>query len=221
MGRLKTNKGIPRRYEAVYQDYLASTEPYNLKAELALQRTLFVEARDALEQKSAKRQGLFVQLVQDSVGAALAAAEADVDEEAVLKLIEKGCKEAFLRTFPALCAGLQDFKDLSSLLDQVAKTAERMKKIQEGIRMQVALDTESLMAWLRFCVFPFIAEGRTRSLVMERAALFATRQGVVDMEVEEAAEAPAAEAHHPALGTLSLPPARSVVDDFSDLEEAV
>lgn len=204
------DRGVPERYRDVYRQFLNSHEPYDLRAELALQRTLVVEARDCLEQQTERRRKELCQAVRDSLRKRLSRQGDSEKLSRLLDLVEEVVDQEVSITFPSFLT-MQHYKDLSFLLRQVVETAEKMKKIQEGVKLDISLDTDTLIAWLKFVVFPFVTDPAVRAQMVQRAATFKLRgaEDVVDVEAEGEEPEEPPPARHPGLGSLSLPvPAR-------------
>jgi hypothetical protein len=207
---------VPRKYYGVYQSFLNSEEPYNLKAELAIQRTLFVEARDHLEQRSEERQENFLEYVESQLKEKVKGDPGRL--QALVQRIRSILQEGLEKFYPSLCGSMEDFKTLSSLLDQTARTAERMKKIQEGVKMEIRLDKEMLISWLKFVVFPFVTDPAIRGAMVQRAATFKLpkpsdhedhedhdhEEDEFEVPVDDGETVTVVSPRHPAMNSLSL-----------------
>lgn len=163
------NLGVPDHYTGVYQEFLQEDKPFDLRRELALLRLLYIRMEDALTAKGDEK---------------LHEIETDIREK-LLKLYGEKTKDAekLQKTISNLTAvaaeavaeklGLASLglglEDLADHLEKITRAAERMKKIQEGVKLQVNIDTNILVRFIQDVVFHFVEDGRTRQQIIERA----------------------------------------------------
>ena len=77
-------------------------------------------------------------------------------------------------------------KDLAVILDTISKVAERMKKIQEGVTLNININAEMLTRFLVNVVFPSVPEPDRRSMIAGRARQFSvSARRTVDVALPE------------------------------------
>ena len=106
------------------------------------------------------------------------------------------------------------------MLDTVSKVAERMKKIQEGVKLQVSIDTNILIRFLQQAIFPETPEPERRQRMLMRAS----QMGISRVVSEDPFALPASlaevveEAPVPVV-TRVRPKLRTLADDSEDSDE--
>lgn len=166
--------GIPEAYHEIYQEFLESDTPTDLRRELAQQRTLFVELRDALlsgdkrEECAVKLVGFVKQQLEDDVPPGLL-------ETYSVSLVE-GMVDILKPYMPLTTMNLETAESLSKHLTQAARIAAQMKRIQEGMVLKVEMDQQVVVRILQQVIFPVIVDEDQRRAIAERASQFALRR---------------------------------------------
>lgn len=163
------NLGVPERFTGLYQEFLEEGKPFDLRRELALLRLLYVRMEEALTAAGQEK--------IDEIAADI--------ESKLMKIYGEKTKDAeklqkTVSTLTALATtaisehlGLASLgiglEDLADHLEKITRAAERMKKIQEGVKLQVNIDTSILVRFIQDVVFHFVEDGQTRQQIIERA----------------------------------------------------
>lgn len=163
------NLGVPERYTGLYQDFLDEGKPFDLRRELALLRLLYVRMEEALEATGSEK----VQEIEEEIRSRLTKiyGEKTKDAEKLQKTIQNLvaiATEAIQEKLGLASLGI-GLDDLADHLEKITRAAERMKKIQEGVKLQVNIDTNILVRFIQDVVFHFVEDGRTRQQIIERA----------------------------------------------------
>ena len=130
-----------------YDDFVAQRDPFNLAAELAAMRALVVEYRQSLEESSeAKNQEYFGDVARDlHMVLRMSAVRYPELSRELMDEIEKSVsalvQQSFTRLFPANTR-LQnkDAETMSKLLRNIVESAEKYKKIFDGITIGLDID---------------------------------------------------------------------------------
>lgn len=175
--------GVPERYTGLYDEFLAEGKPFDLRRELALLRLLYVRMEEALEAKGDEK----VQEIEAEIRAKLLkiygekTRDAEKLEKTITNLVAIAT-EAISEKLGLASLGL-GLDDLADHLEKITRAAERMKKIQEGVKLQVNIDTNILVRFIQEVVFHFVEDGHTRQQIIERAM----RMSIPNSEVPRAA----------------------------------
>lgn len=163
------NLGVPERYTGLYQDFLEEGKPFDLRRELALLRLLYCRMEEALEAKGSH----VLDEIEEDLRAKLLKVygEKTKDEEKLKKTVEN--LAAIAATTISDKLGLASLgiglDDLADHLEKITRAAERMKKIQEGVKLQVNIDTTVLVRFIQEVVFHFVEDSHTRQQIIDRA----------------------------------------------------
>lgn len=163
------NLGVPERYTGLYQDFLEEGKPFDLRRELALLRLLYVRMEEALTATGQEK----VDEIEEEIRSKLTRiyGEKTKDAEKLQKTISNlvaVATEAIAEKLGLASLGI-GLDDLADHLEKITRAAERMKKIQEGVKLQVNIDTNILVRFIQEVVFHFVEDGRTRQQIIERA----------------------------------------------------
>ena len=211
--------GVPKEYHGIYQDFLSDKKPFDLRREMALLRTLFVETRNKMEASCLNKAAE----IEDALAKKLDhGMKGDPERKRKLISLVLSCAREVLQDELDLTAGLtiDEAKDLTWMLDTVSKVAERMKKIQEGVKLQVSIDTNILIRFLQQAIFPETPEPERRQRMLMRAS----QMGISRVVSEDPFALPASlaevveEAPVPVV-TRVRPKLRTLADDSEDSDE--
>ena len=160
--------GVPALYTGLYQDFLNDPKPFDLRREMAMLRSLFVEARTNLDSHTnEKGEKIEKEILQRM------ASQLDADKEtikAILSVAGNAIHAVLQEELDLSCMSLEHSIELGGFLEQISRVAERMKKIQEGVKLNVAIDTTVLMRFLHTVVFPVVPEHDRRNRMVELAS---------------------------------------------------
>lgn len=166
--------GIPETYHDVYQEFYESDAPTDLRRELALARTVFVEVRDALlsgdkrDECAVKIVGALREHLGDDVPPGLFDQYAVSLVEAIVPILKP--------YMPLTNMKLEVAKDLTKILGDVAAIAMKMKKIQDGLVLKVEVNQQVLVQFVQQVIYPVITDSSQRQAIAERASQFALRR---------------------------------------------
>lgn len=175
--------GIPSGLQPVYQEFLQSEDPTNLKRELAQLRTLLVELRDETEKRirlstDETRTRLNETLEKTILKALIGEVGDDTDMETTKEVVGKIKADVFHAILPYLPefkldrATVYAFKDI---IDTISKVAERMKKIQEGFTFRLTIDNTILLKFVKEVILENVEDGPTRRKIVDAARVFSPR----------------------------------------------
>lgn len=161
--------GIPDRYEGLYQEFLDDGKPFDLRKEIALLRLLYVRMEEALTATGQQK----IVAIEEAISSKLMKVygEKTKDAEKLQKTVSTLTSIAtavIAEELGVASLGL-GLEDLADHLEKITRAAERMKKIQEGVKLQVNIDTSILVRFIQDVVFHFVEDGRTRQQIIERA----------------------------------------------------
>ena len=180
---------VPTQYSGAYQDFLSDEKPFNLRAEMALLRVLYLRMEDSLENQGE----LKVEEIQEKIKEKLFAvySEKTADKEKLARLTDLCATAAadVIKTEIGLASLGLGLEELANHLEKISRVAERMKKIQEGVKLQVNIDTTILIKFLQEVVFHFVQDRSTRQQMIQRAMSMALPNRP-QAELKAAAERP-------------------------------
>lgn len=162
---------VPARYDGIYQQFLAEDKPFDLRRELALLRVLHCRMEDALAGRGEQVVSEIEETIADRVRKQFE--KKTKDPERVAKVIDTLTQIAVSvihekMLMSSLGIGLDDLADH---VEKISRVAERMKKIQEGVKLQVQIDTNLLVRFIQDVVFHFVADTATRQQIIQRAMM--------------------------------------------------
>ncbi|MDE2104429.1 MAG: hypothetical protein KGL39_44755 [Patescibacteria group bacterium] len=175
MAKWKLPRGkrqVPEEFQQDFDEFMASKTPTDLAEEIALLRTLYLEARAARDHAGTKTIYFAHSALKDSL---------ELNEEGAekaLKILEK-----FFLPTPL---SLDEAVKLSGILKEVVKAAETMTKISEGFSLKVDINERVLIKFLQVCVLPYLDRAQ-RAAVADRAQRFSISRALA--EVPEALSA--------------------------------
>lgn len=170
-----------------YEDFVTSSAPMDLLAEMAAQRALVVEFRQSLEQSGQEKTQEFLQDVGQDVGMLLRMVglrNPDINQE-TLDTIEvsvmKGIQASFARVFPIQTRMTgKDAETMSKLLSSIVTSAEKYKKILQDTT--IGLDDTDIMkdleSFVVYTVIPHITI-RDRMAVSNACLEFFSKRNLV------------------------------------------
>lgn len=168
--------GVPPKQLRNFQEFLRTEKPFDLSRELALLRTLFVELRESLDERRPQKVATFLEQLHTEFVRALV--ERKLNPE-IAEQLSRGFLIPVVHDNFVLMWGVgismidpDEAKDLTFILDTISKVAERMKKIQEGVTLNVSINAEMLTRFLVNVVFPSIPEPDRRQAIAGRARQF-------------------------------------------------
>lgn len=162
--------GVPETYHDTYAHFVSEDKPFDLRREMALIRVLYQRMEDHLHTQS----GNTIEMIANSIEEKLARiyGEKTKDKEKLAGII-RTCSQVATQVVKdelGLSAiKLDDLMDLSDHIEKISRVAERMKKIQEGVKLQVNIDTNLLVKFIQEVVYPFVPERSVRSAMIEQA----------------------------------------------------
>lgn len=168
----KAVPGVPLAYHDQYQRFLAMDKPFDLRHEMASLRALQVELRDIVEERRPAKLEYLARMITNGVDRMLN--RTPEQEEGVRQILDvvKTCSQTALRSeLMVMFGSMQEIRELSDLLDKVGKMAERMKKIQEGVKLEVSIDTHILVTFLQQVVFKVVTEPDRQAELVRLASL--------------------------------------------------
>ena len=169
--------GVPLQYAGLYQEFIQDDKPFDLRREMALLRTLFVETRNNLDAGKLDKANKIEEAIVEQLSASLKGSPEKM--RPLLTLIGQTVRQV-LDDELDITSGmdLDEAEGLGRLLETISRVAERMKKIQEGVKLQVQIDTNILVRFLQHVVFPEIPEVERRQRMIMRAS----RMGISRVE---------------------------------------
>lgn len=165
--------GVPKRYHGQYQAFLASDKPFDLRNEMAILRTLVLEMRDVVDVNIEIRSGQIAHRFADRLRK-LFEEEDSTDVEPLVRT----CTDAILQVLSTELLSLSsmgELREVSDMVGKVVKAAEVMKKIQEGVKLEVSIDTNLLIRFVQTAIFPVITDMEQRRQIIQRAFLLGLR----------------------------------------------
>lgn len=161
--------GVPRQYDGIYQDFVAQQKPFDLTADIAKLRTLYVECRDILDSRQPEKIRAACRVIRSQIDGMIERhPEQEAFVETLLNTIESKIKAELLDRFSVSTFSTDEIKDLTFLLNSIVKAAEAMKKIQDGVKLQVEIDTTMIVKILKECVYPAVPETERRQQIIAR-----------------------------------------------------
>jgi hypothetical protein len=160
--------GVPKKYDGIYQDFLQDDKPFDLRREMALLRILYIEARELLDNANSDKSTLIEEEVLKKLSHIFKGSEEKV--KPILDVVSQTLKSVLSNELPSENLTLSDIDAISKLLETISRVAERMKKIQEGVKLQVSIDTNILVKFLQKVVFPEVVEPDRRNRMIMRAS---------------------------------------------------
>jgi hypothetical protein len=173
--------GIPAKHEGIYQDFMQSERPFELKVQFATMNALYRELRELLDDRALSRRDGILKELSSRLMETLKG-----NPEKVAKYVEYTVAHldevllAYVPMFFTLSAG--DLMMLADLLEKISKVAMNMKKIQEGITMKVEIDQKYLVSFVQQVVMPLFPSYELRQQLVQRMIQF-TGTGKVPEEV--------------------------------------
>lgn len=168
--------GVPPKHLRTYQEFLKTEKPFDLSRELALLRTIFVELREAMDERRPQKVAAFLEQLTHELTRTLIGRKLNPEMSKILA--EDYLIPVIYDTF-VLMWGVgvtmldpDEAKDMTYILDTISKVAERMKKIQEGVTLNININAEMLTRFLVNVVFPSVPEPERRSQIAGRARQF-------------------------------------------------
>lgn len=170
----KAVPGVPQRYAGVYQEFLASSKPTELLSEMAMLRTIYVEMRDLMESRREQGIDAMVEEVKERLDKTIRRDPGDEELiQSFLDLVVTTSRHVYMTNFGKMFATLDELREVSDHLMKVVKAAEIMKKIQEGIKLNVQIDTNLLVRVIQQAIFPVVPESDRRSRIIQNLAIIA------------------------------------------------
>lgn len=162
---------VPAKYDGIYQAYLKEDKPFDLRREMALLRVLHCRMEEALAGRGEAIVDEIEQCIADRVRKQFE--KKTKDPERVAKVVDTLTQIAVSvihekMLMASLGIGLDDLADH---VEKITRAAERMKKIQEGVKLQVQIDTNLLVRFIQDVVFHFVSDHTTRQQIIQRAMM--------------------------------------------------
>ena len=169
--------GIPKHKRLTFKEFMALKDPFGLQTELAQLRTLLVEHRESMSKHRPDYVDAFIEDVSTR-GAALlnAKLEGKVSPETtgkLLKLLGPVLKEVY-QSYVGEISDLttDEMQALAGLVKDIAYTAEKAKKIADGITISVDIKAEMLTNFIREFILPNVPDHNTRVRIIEAASAY-------------------------------------------------
>ena len=156
--------GIPHQYARTYDDFLNDPKPFDMQRELATYRTLYVELRDIIEGRMPHRVRNVAQGIEARVRTRVVGSEVELD--ALLEINREEIEAALLNSFAIPLTSTEEIMEAGKLLGLVVKAAETMKKMAEGVKLDVTINTELIVRILQIAIFPVIPEPDRRQRIL-------------------------------------------------------
>lgn len=170
----KAVPGVPLKYDGIYQDFLKSEKPFELRHEIALLRMMYVEMRDIIESNREEKIDTLIDAVKDHLDKTInRRPEHEEMIQGLLELIAQTTRLKFKTEFTASLSSIEELREVSDLLMKTVKAAEIMKKIQEGIKIQVQIDTNLLIRIIQQAIYPVVTETDRRARIIQNLAMIA------------------------------------------------
>lgn len=164
--------GVPSRFTGVYQDFLNNPKPFDLRSEMAMLRTLYMELREHLDSQSVGKLDHVTDKVLDELAPKLKGSEELV--QFLLTTVGQTLKATLMEEMDISWSASKDnIRELSDLLEKISRVAERMKKIQEGAKLEISLDVNLITRLLTTVVLPEVPEPDRRARIMQKASMLA------------------------------------------------
>ena len=135
----------PKNYQMSYDQYKGELDIQNVSGELARCRTLAEEVNDSIQANSKGQAEIFFQLVFDML--------ADNEDEETCHRILKILKEAYFAVFQPLSRiTIKEAECMLKILKTSAEIAEKYRKIQEQMALNVSYDEAVQNLFIKFMV---------------------------------------------------------------------
>lgn len=163
--------GVPARYHGAYQSFLADPRPFDLRNEMATLRALYVEIRENVDVQTENK-------VEDITGKLVSKLSARLkgNPEVMKKictLVGQTAEEILREEIGVTWIGVETGRELGNILEQISRVGERMKKIQEGVKLEVSIDTNVLIRFIQQVIFPAVPEADRRQRIIAGAQAMA------------------------------------------------
>jgi hypothetical protein len=162
--------GIPQTVHNTFEEFHQRNKPFELHTELAYVRTLMVEQRKAMEAtRDSARQALFEDLQERSTNLLM---EANMKPAVIDKLI--GALVPVWQDVveghygPAEPLQPEQFQMLADMIEKTSRIAEKAKKIQDGITLNVDFKNVGpiLIRFVREIIFSQVHDVETRQNIV-------------------------------------------------------
>lgn len=176
-------KSVPEKYKGVYQEYLDSPRPFDLRQQYAIINALYYELRDIVDSRVGARLQALDEEFKDSLTSALAGTEPSPEKILKATKISQIASNTMLYLLPqfvpvSTMLAQKDIESLSDLLERISRVAERMKKIQEGVELKVHIDMDMILKLTREVFLPILPTPQLKELALVRIrTFFLTRSG--------------------------------------------
>lgn len=164
---------VPVRYMPVYQDYVNSDAPYDLRKQFGMLNALLYEMREVMDQRAAGR----ITALLDGVATDLRSWLFNQPKEKVDALVSRvqSIVTEQVREHIPFSGRLtpDDLTQLGDELERVSRFAEKMKKINEGVELKVHLDFDTILRFLQQVILPILPTPQQRALAVQKTRDFA------------------------------------------------
>lgn len=168
---------IPKSKRLTFQQFVDLKDPFGLQNELAALRTLMVEQRESMEKNRPDYLDSFISDIIEK-GSILIHEETKgkVSQDKAKKLlnIAKPVMEEAYQSYIGDVSDLsvEEVKARADLIKDVAYTAEKAKKIADGITIAVDIKAEAITTFIREFILPNIPDHATRMRIVEAASMY-------------------------------------------------
>lgn len=168
----KAVPGVPVEYHDQYQRFLAMDKPFDLRHEMATLRALQIELRDIVEQRRPAKLEVIARMITNGCDRLFTRTpEQEEGIRQVLHVVHTTALTVLRSELMVLFGSMPEIREMSDMLDKVGKMAERMKKIQEGVKLEVSIDTHILVTFLQQVVFKVVTEPERQAELVRLASL--------------------------------------------------
>lgn len=164
--------GVPAQYEGIYQEYLNSERPFDLRKQYAFINALYHEMRDTATLKAEARTEACTNGVVADLRAALHKAD-PAQLEKLSTFIRDSMDRNMHMSFPLTGRlNMDDLETLTQVLERISRVASTMKKIVEGVELKVSIDFDMLLRYVQHVILPILPTQELRSQAAIRTRAF-------------------------------------------------
>lgn len=158
--------GVPFRYVRTYQEFLAENRPFDVSRELAMLRTLQVELRDIIDGRAPIRLKKMSDDAAEAVRARVSRADDRIQPDALFRIVSEEVNRILQTSFAVPATSSAEIREMSVLLERTARVADTLKKIQEGVKLDVTINHDMIVRILQMAVFPAVPESDRRRRIL-------------------------------------------------------
>ena len=174
MSKKEKHLGVPEGYQKYFERKLLSNEPMKLTQELALLRTWFAFGAEILTINASTSVNQFFELLEEGLKNTLMR-RLELDEQDIDALVQSFKIDNYKllqTTVPKYDVTPKMIKELSDVLSTVAKTADTMKRIEDGITLKVEIDSNVLLNFTKNVIYPVIKDPESLKELEQRMRKF-------------------------------------------------